>query len=156
MERHFTATAYIIHEDKVLLIPHAKLKKWLPPGGHMEANETPPESACLEVFEETGLQIEMIPQENLWVEFWNATSFERPYLCLLENIPAYGPKPAHQHIDFIYLARPIGGELSAEARWFSLAEVEALQDDEEIFKETKKTIRHILTHSSLESVRPLA
>lgn len=149
IEKHFTATAYIVEGEKVLLIPHPKLKKWLPPGGHIELNETPPECARREAFEETGLQIEILPQENLWIDFWNATSFERPYLCLLENIPPYGSKPAHQHMDFIYLARPISGKLLAEARWFSLEEVEALQEDDEIFGETKKTIRHILTQNGI-------
>ncbi len=142
LEKHFTATAYIIHEAKVLLIPHPKLGKWLPPGGHVELNETPPECACREALEETGLEIEIIPQENIWVDEWNAKSFERPYLCLLENIPAHGAKPAHQHMDFIYLAKPTGGSLSHDAKWFSLEEVETLTDDE-MFGETKKTLRHL-------------
>lgn len=145
MEKHFTATAYIVQDGKVLLIPHPKLKKWLPPGGHLEPNETPPECACREAKEESGLTIQIISQENLWVEFWNATSIERPYLCLLENIPEHNGKPAHQHIDFIYLAKPISGALLEEAKWFSLEDIELLVDDDAIFAETKKTIRHILT-----------
>jgi 8-oxo-dGTP pyrophosphatase MutT (NUDIX family) len=145
IEKHFTATAYIIQNGKVLLIPHVKLDKWLPPGGHVEENETPPECAVREALEETGLEIQIIPQENIWIEASNAISFERPYLCLLENIPAYGTKPAHQHMDFVYLAKPLRGSLLPEAKWFSLAEVEALSDEVEIFGETKKTIHHILT-----------
>jgi len=57
MEKHFTATTYIIQDGKVLLIPHSKLGKWLPPGGHVELNETPPECAIREALEETGLEI---------------------------------------------------------------------------------------------------
>jgi 8-oxo-dGTP pyrophosphatase MutT (NUDIX family) len=145
IEKHFTATAYIIDEGRVLLIPHPKLGKWLPAGGHVELNETPPECARREALEETGLKIELIPQENIWITEWNASSFERPYLCLLENIPAHGDKPAHQHMDFIYVAKPLGGHLVAEARWFSIEEIEALSDDVEIFVETKQTIRHLLS-----------
>lgn len=141
-EKHFTATAYIIEDEKVLLIPHPKLKKWLPPGGHVELNETPPECAIREALEETGLEIRIIPQENIWIDEWNAKSFLRPYLCLLENIPEHGLKPAHQHMDFIYLAQATGGTLMEGARWFTLQEIDTLQDD--IFDETKKTIRHIL------------
>ena len=147
MEKQFTATTYILEEGKVLLIPHPKLKKWLPPGGHVEANETPPDCARREALEETGLVIQIIPQENLWLEFWNATSFERPYLCLLENIPPHGSQPAHQHMDFVYLARPVSGTLRAEARWFSLPEIEILKDDDEIFAETKKVIHHLFSHN---------
>ncbi len=109
----------------------------------MEANETPPECAKREVKEETGLEIEFIRQENLWVDFWNASSIERPYLCLLENIPAHAGTPAHQHIDLIFLAKPTGGTLFSDVKWFSLEEVEKLSE-EEIFTETKTTIRHIL------------
>lgn len=149
MEKQFTATAYIIHERKVLLIFHRKMNKWLPPGGHLDINETPAEAAKREVREETGLEIDFILQENLWIERWNAKSFARPYLCLLEEIPAYQDKPAHQHVDFIYLARPNGGKETDNLdetngmRWFSLEEIEKLISDEEIFLETKETIRHI-------------
>src|SRR6185437_245535 len=87
LERHFTATAYILENGRALLLKHPKLGKWLPPGGHVEPNETPPECAKREAREETGLRVELIPQENLWLNYSNAASFERPYLCLLENIP---------------------------------------------------------------------
>lgn len=147
MQREFTATVYVIDNQKVLLIFHKKLGKWLPPGGHMEANETPPETARREVKEESGLDIEFIPQENVWIERWNASSFERPYLCLLEEIPEYRDRPAHQHVDFIYIGRPSGGVKMDEAVWFTLDEVEAMASDQDIFEETKQTIRHLLTRS---------
>jgi hypothetical protein len=51
------------------------------------------------VREETGLEIEIIMQENIWIERWNANSFPRPYLCLLEEIPARPDQPTHQHVD---------------------------------------------------------
>lgn len=150
MERQFTATVFIIAEEKVLLIFHRKLNKWLPPGGHLDPNETPAEGARREAREETGLEISFINQENVWIERWNAKSFERPFMCLLEEIPAYGDKAAHQHIDFIYLANPIGGREQQNhdetdgLRWFTLAEIEKLAPDEEIFVETQQTLRKIL------------
>src|SRR5438309_1914918 len=98
MKKEFTATVYIIENQKVLLIYHHKLQKWLPPGGHIEENETPPEAAKREALEETGYEIEFIIQENVWIKQLNASSFERPYLCLLEEIPAYKDKEAHQHM----------------------------------------------------------
>lgn len=156
MERQFTATTYIIEKKQVLLIFHRKLQKWLPPGGHIDPNETPPEAARREAREETGLEIELIPQENVWINNWNAKSIERPYLCLLEEIPEHGQHPAHQHIDFIYLAKPNGGTQTLnhiethDIRWFALEDIEKLKSDDEIFEETKETIRHILKESLRE------
>lgn len=149
MERHFTSTVYIIDNEKVLLIFHRKLQKWLPPGGHIHANETPPQAAKREALEETGLEIAFITQENLWINHWNAVSFERPYLCLIEEIPAYGNIPAHQHMDFIYIAYPIGGQIiqnhdeTLGIRWFTWEEIDVLTSDKEIFAETKQTIQHL-------------
>lgn len=150
MKREFTASVYIIEEQKVLLIYHRKLGKWLPPGGHVEDNETPPEAARREALEETGWEIELIPQENTWLNYWNAASFERPYLCLLEEIPAYKEHPAHQHMDFVYIARPIKCISTLvpqeQMRWFAWDELLALQPDQDIFNETLQVIRHLLDH----------
>ena len=147
MERHFTATAYILHEDKVLLLLHPKLGKWIPPGGHVEANESPPEAARREVQEETGLEIAFIREENIWIKRWNAESFERPYMCLVENIPEHKGVAAHQHLDFIYLAKPIGNTEPVSEdpiRWMTLEEVEAMECDVEIFGETQETVATLL------------
>lgn len=55
--RDFTVATFVIHEGKVLLLWHKKLRKWLPPGGHIEPNELPDEAAVREVREEVGLDI---------------------------------------------------------------------------------------------------
>lgn len=148
MNKQFTATAFIVDSEKVLLIYHRKLQKWLPPGGHMEENETPPEAARRETLEETGWHIDFILQENTWVERWNARSFERPYLCLLEEIPPYQGIPAHQHIDFIYVARPVQRDptftTQDQIKWFSLEELEKLKPDVELFEETLQVTKQIL------------
>jgi hypothetical protein len=70
-------------------------------------------------------------------------SFERPFMCLIENIPSHGDHPAHQHVDFIYRGRPISGELCSEGtelRWFTLDEILALQPSGEIFPDTVEAI----------------
>lgn len=149
MKKEFTATVYVIQDQKVLLLYHRKLQKWLPPGGHVEDDETPPQAARREVLEETGLHIEFMTQENIWVECWNARSFERPYLCLLEEIPLYRDIPAHQHMDMVYVAHPMGMSdpsfiAEDELHWFSLEELNNLKPDIEIFNETLQVIHQIL------------
>jgi ADP-ribose pyrophosphatase YjhB (NUDIX family) len=145
MHRQFTATVFIIDDSKTLLLFHKKHGKWMPPGGHVEENETPVETARREAFEETGLEIEFIKQENVWFEgFSNAKSIERPYHVLLETLGATAKEPAHQHIDFCYVARPLLQKAATEQhelRWFTLDEVERLTD---IFPDVKLTITHLL------------
>lgn len=132
IHRQFTATVFVFHDKKVLLHYHAKLRKWLPPGGHIEPNETPPEAARREVLEETGLEIVFIDQEILKIPI----SFERPFICLLEDVPAHKDTPAHQHMDFIYLAKPVHGHMPYEGfHWFSknqLKDLELFADTTEI------------------------
>lgn len=148
MERQFTATTYILDEEKVLLIYHKKLQKWLPPGGHIEPNETPPEAARRETLEETGYRIELIQDEHIWIDRWNAKSIERPILCLLEEIPEHKGLAAHQHMDMIFVGTPIAQETckeTQEIRWFGREEVRELISDTEIFTETKETIEMLFT-----------
>jgi ADP-ribose pyrophosphatase YjhB (NUDIX family) len=156
MERQFTSTVYVIDDQKrFLLVNHKKLRKWLPPGGHVEPNELPSDAARREAKEETGLDIQLILQENVWITRWNAKSFPRPYLCLLEEIPARETQPAHQHIDMIYVGRPIGGNLTRniqeneQVSWFTYQEIQLLKPEVDIFKETLDTIYAIMNDTSI-------
>jgi len=98
-------------------------------------------------------------QENIWIERWNANSIERPYMCLLEKIPEHNGNPAHQHIDMIYVANPIGGTIkenereTSGIRWFTLSEVEQLKPDEDIFVETVQIIRGLLQQEQTHTVQ---
>ena len=60
MIRHFTATGIVLHQDSVLLIEHAKLGWWMPPGGHIDPDEDPVQAVLREVREETGLECQII------------------------------------------------------------------------------------------------
>lgn len=154
MQRHFTATAFVIDSHKrVLLLWHKRLQRWMPPGGHVDDNETPEETARRECKEETDLDVEIIGDDYTDLFERNPEEgqmLKKPIALLLENIPASIERnePAHQHMDFLYLARPLdesqmltlaedeGGEL----RWFTREEIEKLSEDTEIFANVRKYI----------------
>jgi 8-oxo-dGTP pyrophosphatase MutT (NUDIX family) len=99
--RHFTVAVFVIFEGRVLLHQHRKLGMWLPPGGHIERDELPDDAAVREVFEETGIRVELVGEKREDIE--DPVQLHRPAGVQLENIG-----PGHQHIDLIYFARPVG------------------------------------------------
>ena len=76
----YTVVIYIVFENKVLLVNHKKLRKWLPLGGHIELNEDPEEAAIREAKEESGLDIEIIAEKPEIKDPQNRTLFRPEYL----------------------------------------------------------------------------
>ncbi|MBT4937442.1 NUDIX domain-containing protein [Candidatus Peregrinibacteria bacterium] len=141
MLKHFTATALIIYNKKILLLKHKKLKSWLPPGGHLEENEMPHEGAKREAKEETGLDIEIISSRNINIPKSKfSQEIPRPHLCLEEIIPEHKEVAEHRHIDFVFLAKAKNLKLlkspEEELRWFDYAAIEKLSS-EEIFEDCR-------------------
>lgn len=130
--RHFTATTFVVHQNKTLLHLHRSLKMWLPPGGHIDRDELPHLAALREVKEETGLDVILIHDEPS-IHSENATEIPGPRHLLLENINAF-----HQHIDMIYFAKadsfdatPDEGE-SLALKWFTADELKAAEIENDI------------------------
>lgn len=131
--REFTVAVFVVDGDRVLLHYHAKLGRWLPPGGHIEPNELPDEAAVREVEEETGLRVELVGERALPLA--TPVQLVRPAGIQLENIGH-----DHEHIDLVYFAVPtVAGQApqgahaaAARAGWYRLAELAALGADAEI------------------------
>jgi 8-oxo-dGTP pyrophosphatase MutT (NUDIX family) len=144
MQRHFTATAFVVDSKKrTLLLWHKRLQRWMPPGGHVDPDEIPEEAAARECLEETGLRVEIVGREqpDLFATCPDeGRILKKPVALLLENIPASPERgePEHQHMDFVYLARPLDEDApltlaedeGRELRWFTKSEVEALTEAE--------------------------
>lgn len=158
MQKHFTATAFIVDTQKrTLLLWHKRLSRWMPPGGHIDPNETPAECAARECKEETGLDVEIVgdAQADLFAECPNeGQMLKKPIAMLLEHIPASEERgePAHQHMDFLFLARLLDenqdldhtNEESEDMRWFTKSEIEALNTETEIFGNVKAYVLSVL------------
>ncbi|WP_122088472.1 NUDIX hydrolase [Halalkalicoccus subterraneus] len=99
--RHFTATVYVVNEGATALHEHEKLGLWLPPGGHVDRDELPHETALREAREETGLDVEILSEHDD-VSSSTVESLPEPAHLLLEDINVSENGVGHQHIDFVY------------------------------------------------------
>jgi 8-oxo-dGTP pyrophosphatase MutT (NUDIX family) len=152
MHRHFTATAFILDSKKrTLLLWHTRLGRWMPPGGHVDADELPEDTARRECKEETNLDVEIVgeAQTNLFQENpKEGRMLKKPFALLLENIPESIRlnEPKHQHMDFVYIARPIdesqtpklAEEEGTKLQWFTREEIASLDEQTEIFSNVKQ------------------
>ncbi len=146
MERHLTVTGYVVHEGLTLLHYHRKLRKWLPPGGHVEPDENPVAAVLREVHEETGLTVELLPQEPPVGGFPAPEQLTPPVTILVEEIDE--PGRPHEHIDLIYFTQPRGRPTLSPAsddgwRWVTAEElergaIEGAGDDSVIGEDVRK------------------
>lgn len=115
---HFTASGFVVSPNRLsmLLIHHAKLDRWLQPGGHFEPEDLSVEDAARrEITEETGI-----------------SSLTRVGTTLARidahNIPERGSEPEHIHIDlgvgFVSNTVEIGPTTEVlDARWVPFDEL---------------------------------
>ncbi len=145
LDRHFGATTYIVQDGKVLLHKHKKFGFWLPPGGHMEPNETPEEAALREVREEAGLDAELVDHDSCGFQGDERTKLlKRPAHVLLEVL-----EPEHEHVDLIFYGKitgspeikPQDGE-STEFRWFRMDQLDSLEAPPNVAFFAKEAIKH--------------
>lgn len=125
---HFTGSAVVVTPDgaRVCLVLHAKLQRWLQPGGHADALDDGDLSrtALREAREETGLEVTLHP------------SAPRPLDVDVHVIPARKDEPEHSHLDvrFLVVARtpdalaPDPAEAHG-AQWLSFDEALARADE---------------------------
>jgi 8-oxo-dGTP pyrophosphatase MutT (NUDIX family) len=108
MDRHFTVTGFVVENDGVLLHWHRKLGLWLPPGGHIDADEDPVQAVLREVREETGITGEIVPAAAPFV-FRNVAQLPPPISIIVADVRD-DARGLHQHIDLSYVVREVAGE----------------------------------------------
>jgi 8-oxo-dGTP pyrophosphatase MutT (NUDIX family) len=117
---HITAAAWVLNAERThaLLLHHAKLDRWLQPGGHVDESDVfPYDGALREAREETGIASLTLASELL-------------FDVDVHHIPSRGAEPLHLHYDVRYLivASDDAVTLSDESigfRWISLVDIAA-------------------------------
>ncbi|MGA3020772.1 MAG: NUDIX domain-containing protein [Candidatus Micrarchaeales archaeon] len=138
VKKCIVGTCFILDRKKTLLLEHKNINKWLPPGGHVEENETPMEAAIREALEETGLRVKILDSAGgKRIKYKNAEEPPRPMAILLEKVP-YKTGP-HIHFDLVYLAKPISRKTSRvkkgesnRFRWVGKEEIEGIDTYEDV------------------------
>jgi 8-oxo-dGTP pyrophosphatase MutT (NUDIX family) len=122
LEGHVTGSAWIVNQDstQVLLLHHAKLDRWLQPGGHCDGDGDVLRVALREAKEESGLTS---------LEVVSTTVFDVDVHWIPERPAAQNHVPGHWHYDVRFLLRadsaaPLSLNEEAKAlRWVDLDEV---------------------------------
>ena len=115
----FVIDVYIVYKDKVLLIHHKELNKWLPIGGHIELNENPEQALFREVKEECGLEIEVLGEKPK-IHSKGTKFLYSPVFLDIHEI-----SEKHKHIGLYYFAKAksdnvvLNKKEHNKIRWFS-------------------------------------
>ena len=133
--KHFTSTVFVVFKNKIFLHWHAKVKEWLPPGGHIELNEDPIETATRETLEELGIEIQIVNRKSNLFKFDDVDSIPSPETILLEEVEDQ-TKGKHLHNDMIYYGKPLKDNFEIKEGWI-LVDKKSLLDNKEFLTPEK-------------------
>lgn len=120
---HITASAWIVDESReyVLLTHHAKLNRWLQPGGHADGEEDVIAVATREAVEETGVAVQLLSKKILDID--------------IHPIPARKEFPQHDHYDIRFLFQAskdkqfIVTEESHDLAWIAIGDIARITEN---------------------------
>jgi 8-oxo-dGTP pyrophosphatase MutT (NUDIX family) len=129
---HITGSAWVVNSDatKTLLVHHAKLNKWVQPGGHADGDENVVAVAQREAEEETGLM-------NFKLE-------ESIFDLDIHTIPAREDFPEHQHYDIRFLLRAdekervVVSEESHDVKWIRIDQLRNYTTERSVLRMSEK------------------
>ena len=136
---HVTGSAIVLDEprERVLVVWHAALQRWLQPGGHSEPDdESPLATAVRELAEETGVRLDPTAGGNRLVH------------VDVHAIPARDAVPAHVHHDFRFAftirshVAPFRRDDDAVA-WIGIAKLDASGVDSSLRAAVANALREV-------------
>lgn len=132
---HLTASAALLRVDdySMAVMEHAKLHRWLQPGGHADGNLDLAHVALTEAQEETGI-------ENLQLIYpaIDCDIHEVPYRGPITETMRVGSTVQHLDVRFLVLAEPdavfIGNHESNQLRWVRPGQLGQLTDERNLLQ----------------------
>jgi 8-oxo-dGTP pyrophosphatase MutT (NUDIX family) len=130
---HITGSSFIVSGDfkHTLLVHHAKLNRWLQPGGHADGDTNVAGVALREANEETGVK--------------NIVGLKSDIFDLdIHIIPARKDFPQHEHYDVRYLFRAsmteqiVVSEESHDVKWVALGDLESYNNEPALLRMREK------------------
>jgi 8-oxo-dGTP pyrophosphatase MutT (NUDIX family) len=133
---HVTGSAWIVSRalDAVVLLHHAKLDRWLQPGGHADGDAAVARVAYREAREETGLRSLQLASDDV-------------FDVDVHEIPERPGEPRHLHYDVRFLffgdrsEVPSAGNESHAVAWLELSDAEAITRDPSVRRMIMRTRR---------------
>jgi len=130
---HITGSAFIVSPDfrQTLLVHHAKLNRWLQPGGHCDGDQDVTRVALREGEEETGLHTLRLSTSSI-------------FDLDIHPIPQRKDFPAHDHYDVRFLVygdpseKITVSEESFDVRWVLLSQLEDYTREESVLRMRSK------------------
>lgn len=126
---HITGSAWIVDPShtQTLLVHHAKLNKWVQPGGHADGDENILQVAIREAEEETGLKKLIVVNQN-------------PFDVDIHLIPKRADFPEHFHFDIRFLLEAtleekiIVSDESHDVKWIPLKSLEEYTQERSVLR----------------------
>jgi 8-oxo-dGTP pyrophosphatase MutT (NUDIX family) len=133
---HITGSAWIVDPSntQALLVHHAKLNKWVQPGGHADGDENILQVALREAEEETGLKKLRVVNDT-------------PFDVDIHLIPKRADFPEHFHFDIRYLLEAsmsdqiIVSNESHDVKWITLDTLEDYNPERSVIRMKIKSLR---------------
>lgn len=130
---HITGSAWIVDTSRkyVLLTHHAKLNKWLQPGGHADGDENVLAVALREAEEETGVKNFRLLQQGI-------------FDIDIHPIPARKDFGAHDHYDIRFLLEAdkqeplVITEESHDLAWIKITDLRSYNDSSSLHRMAEK------------------
>lgn len=132
---HITGSSFIVNKNRshTLLVHHAKLNKWLQPGGHADGETNIFEVALREAKEETGLN-----------SFASISQNNQIFDIDIHEIPKHKNIQSHYHYDIRYIFEAdmseqiIISEESHDVKWIDFKEIESYSTDDSVIRMINK------------------